>query len=53
MLSTDHFEYTVCTLIFAGFIISRICNFRSFYNCKIAGAGYSGVEIFMGEISNS
>ena len=32
---------------FRGVYISRICNFRVF---KFAGAGYSGVEIFAGEI---
>ena len=30
--------------------ISRICNFRGFRVFKFAGAGYSGVEIFAGEI---
>ena len=35
---------------FRGVYISRICNFRSFRVFKFAGAGYSGVEIFAGEI---
>ena len=35
---------------FRGVYISRICNFRGFRVFKFAGAGYSGVEIFAGEI---
>ena len=35
---------------FRGVYISRIRNFRGFRVFKFAGAGYSGVEIFAGEI---
>ena len=35
---------------FRGVYISRICNFRVFRVFKFAVAGYSGVEIFAGEI---
>ena len=35
---------------FCGVYISRICNFCGFRVFKFAGAGYSGVEIFAGEI---
>ena len=45
-----HVLHTVYALIFAGVYISRICNFRVFPFFKFAVAGYSGVEIFAGEI---
>ena len=35
---------------FRGVYISRICNFCGFHVFKFADAGYSGVEIFAGEI---
>ena len=35
---------------FCGVYISWICNFCGFRGFKFAGAGYSGVEIFAGEI---
>ena len=35
---------------FRGVYISRICNFRVFRVYKFVDAGYSGVEIFAGEI---
>ena len=35
---------------FRGVYILRICNFRVFRVFKFAVAGYSGVEIFAGEI---
>ena len=35
---------------FRGVYISRICNFRVFRVFKFTVAGYSGVEIFAGEI---
>ena len=45
-----HNGYTVCALIFAGVYILQICNFCIFLLFKFAVSGYSGVEIFAGEI---
>ena len=35
---------------FRGVYFSRFCNFHGFRVFKFVGAGYSGVEIFVGEI---
>ena len=48
-LSGLHFVYRM-RFNFRGVYISRFCNFRVFGVFKFAVAGYSGVEIFAGEI---